>query len=273
VPIHTGTGPGLTARPLGQKSGTESVTLTTSQIPAHHHTGDVTAEHSHDTDSDPGPRDNPSSSTATCVGDSAEHSHTVDGHIHTYDFYVTQTDGTVDVIAFAPTSDDAQCLAPTTRNLKQRASFDGDIPTTANNDYHEEGDVDSVRYENMAGTGSDKSGGNGQGLRGLVGGGADACEDARCYFTESTVSSLSTSGTATSATTGTSSTQTTGTEDTALACEMSVDANFLGVLTSEEPLASADTGSTGGSQPHSNVQPYIAVNYIIALVGIYPSRN
>lgn len=29
----------------------------------------------------------------------------------------------------------------------------------------------------------------------------------------------------------------------------------------------------GGSQPHSNIQPVLAVNYIIALQGIFPSRN
>ena len=31
--------------------------------------------------------------------------------------------------------------------------------------------------------------------------------------------------------------------------------------------------STGGSQAHTNMQPYLAVNYIIAMVGIFPSRN
>jgi microcystin-dependent protein len=30
---------------------------------------------------------------------------------------------------------------------------------------------------------------------------------------------------------------------------------------------------TGGSQPHENLQPYIAMNYIIALNGIFPSRG
>ena len=37
LPIHTGTGPGLTPRPLGQKQGTETVTLTPSQVPNHTH--------------------------------------------------------------------------------------------------------------------------------------------------------------------------------------------------------------------------------------------
>jgi len=31
--------------------------------------------------------------------------------------------------------------------------------------------------------------------------------------------------------------------------------------------------NNGGSQPHTNVQPFLAVNYIIALVGVFPSRN
>lgn len=37
LPIHQGTGPGLTARTLGQRGGTETVTLTTQQMPAHAH--------------------------------------------------------------------------------------------------------------------------------------------------------------------------------------------------------------------------------------------
>jgi len=32
-------------------------------------------------------------------------------------------------------------------------------------------------------------------------------------------------------------------------------------------------GTAGGSQPTSIMQPYLGVNYIIALYGIYPSRN
>ena len=35
----------------------------------------------------------------------------------------------------------------------------------------------------------------------------------------------------------------------------------------------APTASAGGNQPHSIMQPYLVVNYIIALEGIYPSRN
>ena len=32
-------------------------------------------------------------------------------------------------------------------------------------------------------------------------------------------------------------------------------------------------GNSGGSLPHENRSPYLAVNYIIALEGIFPSRN
>jgi microcystin-dependent protein len=31
--------------------------------------------------------------------------------------------------------------------------------------------------------------------------------------------------------------------------------------------------STGGNQPHANVQPFLVLNFIIALVGLYPSRS
>jgi len=32
-------------------------------------------------------------------------------------------------------------------------------------------------------------------------------------------------------------------------------------------------GSTGGSQPHDNMQPYLVMNYIISLFGVYPSQS
>jgi len=33
------------------------------------------------------------------------------------------------------------------------------------------------------------------------------------------------------------------------------------------------TTQAGGNQPHTNMQPYLVLNYCIALVGIFPSRN
>ena len=38
-------------------------------------------------------------------------------------------------------------------------------------------------------------------------------------------------------------------------------------------LAPATIGLTGGSQAHENRQPYLVVNFIIALQGVFPSRN
>jgi microcystin-dependent protein len=38
-------------------------------------------------------------------------------------------------------------------------------------------------------------------------------------------------------------------------------------------LAANFLGITGGSQPHDNMMPYLAVNFIIALEGIFPSQN
>lgn len=42
LPIHQGTGPGLSNYVIGQKSGTESVTLISQQMPAHTHTAVAT---------------------------------------------------------------------------------------------------------------------------------------------------------------------------------------------------------------------------------------
>lgn len=46
-----------------------------------------------------------------------------------------------------------------------------------------------------------------------------------------------------------------------------------GQLTPTPLNAFEASGMTGGSQPHNNLQPYLALNYIIALQGIFPSRN
>ena len=39
------------------------------------------------------------------------------------------------------------------------------------------------------------------------------------------------------------------------------------------PMASGLITAAGNSQPHFNLQPYLVVNFIIALQGIFPSRN
>jgi microcystin-dependent protein len=37
-------------------------------------------------------------------------------------------------------------------------------------------------------------------------------------------------------------------------------------------MAASALGSTGGNQAHNNMQPFLALNFCIALTGIYPSR-
>ena len=38
-----------------------------------------------------------------------------------------------------------------------------------------------------------------------------------------------------------------------------------------QPLSSQAVGPVGGSQPHTNFQPYLCVDFIISLFGIFPS--
>lgn len=38
-------------------------------------------------------------------------------------------------------------------------------------------------------------------------------------------------------------------------------------------LSANAVSQTGGNQPHANIQPYLCVNFIIALQGIFPSRS
>ena len=39
------------------------------------------------------------------------------------------------------------------------------------------------------------------------------------------------------------------------------------------PMAAASISSVGGSQPHENFQPYLCVNFIISLFGVFPSQT
>lgn len=42
---------------------------------------------------------------------------------------------------------------------------------------------------------------------------------------------------------------------------------------SDSSMNPASIGSAGGSQPHANLQPYLALNFVIALQGIFPSQT
>jgi microcystin-dependent protein len=39
------------------------------------------------------------------------------------------------------------------------------------------------------------------------------------------------------------------------------------------PLAAASVGAAGGSQPHDNCMPFLCVDFIIALNGVFPSQT
>lgn len=39
------------------------------------------------------------------------------------------------------------------------------------------------------------------------------------------------------------------------------------------PMASQACTPSGGSQPHDNMQPYLAINFIISLFGVFPSQT
>ncbi|SOD13373.1 phage tail protein [Pedobacter xixiisoli] len=67
--------------------------------------------------------------------------------------------------------------------------------------------------------------------------------------------------------TGRSSTQLLGFKNNA---QPTVALNNASLNTSPLTVTSAQAGS---GQPHSNIQPYLGINYIICLQGIYPSRN
>lgn len=48
---------------------------------------------------------------------------------------------------------------------------------------------------------------------------------------------------------------------------------LYGTPDSLTPWLDEACGSTGGGQPHDNMQPSLVLNYIISLAGIYPSRG
>lgn len=49
--------------------------------------------------------------------------------------------------------------------------------------------------------------------------------------------------------------------------------NMYAAFTSASPMGNSMISNVGGSQAHENMQPYIAVNFCIALQGLFPSRN
>ena len=48
---------------------------------------------------------------------------------------------------------------------------------------------------------------------------------------------------------------------------------YIAGVPANTPLASSSVTSIGGSQPHTNIQPYLCLDFIISLFGIYPSQT
>lgn len=48
---------------------------------------------------------------------------------------------------------------------------------------------------------------------------------------------------------------------------------YTAAATAGSTMKANAIGITGGNQPHPNLQPYLTINYLIALEGIFPSRN
>ncbi len=53
----------------------------------------------------------------------------------------------------------------------------------------------------------------------------------------------------------------------------SAGANAWGGAIDLAPMDARTLASNGGSQPHSNMQPHLVLNFSIALQGIFPSQN
>lgn len=51
------------------------------------------------------------------------------------------------------------------------------------------------------------------------------------------------------------------------------EANLFAAAVPSAAMAGQSIGNSGGSQPHTNFMPYLCVNFIISLYGVYPSQN
>jgi len=59
----------------------------------------------------------------------------------------------------------------------------------------------------------------------------------------------------------------------ALAKKASIGAEIYAAPQAETALQAASIGSVGGSQPHQNLQPFLVLNFVIAVAGIFPTRD
>jgi microcystin-dependent protein len=62
-------------------------------------------------------------------------------------------------------------------------------------------------------------------------------------------------------------------DPTALIAPSEPDGVYQKAPTIDAPFSNQAISIAGASQPHDNMQPYLALNFCIALEGIFPSRN
>lgn len=48
---------------------------------------------------------------------------------------------------------------------------------------------------------------------------------------------------------------------------------YFNLLDNPANMSASSIGPTGGSQPHTNLQPYLCINFIISLYGLFPTQN
>jgi len=71
----------------------------------------------------------------------------------------------------------------------------------------------------------------------------------------------------------TTNTATTATPTSTVVLGKSIGANLYAAASNPVAMDPRATSNAGGSQPHTNQQPYLVLNFCIALQGIFPSRN
>jgi microcystin-dependent protein len=72
---------------------------------------------------------------------------------------------------------------------------------------------------------------------------------------------------------GSTTTATTVSPDTNTVLSVSSPQFLYAAAANLVAMAPSSIGNTGGSQPHNNMQPYLVLNFCIALQGAFPSRN
>jgi len=72
---------------------------------------------------------------------------------------------------------------------------------------------------------------------------------------------------------GTSGTHALGKNAGAITPSGTFTVNLYSTNNPTNTMAPGVVSNTGGSQPHTNLQPYLTLNFCIALQGIFPSRN